>query len=83
VSPDCFRWTVLSKSPSAILLRESFADWVENTYFDKAAASVFVTAENSTVKFFIPVVTVCYLRVAAWTRLIVWAVVYKWTSALP
>jgi hypothetical protein len=44
-------------------------DWVENTFWNPSisyttAASVFVIAEI-TVKVFIPVVTVYYLRVAA------------------
>jgi hypothetical protein len=56
----------LSKSPSDILLGEYFGDWAENTfYFSTRAASVFVAAENSTFKIFIPMVTVYYLRVAA------------------
>jgi hypothetical protein len=59
---------------TSLLLRETLADWIQNTYFDTTASSVFVTAETI-VKVFIPVVTVYYLRVAAWTRLIVWAVV--------
>jgi hypothetical protein len=50
-------------------------------YFDTSAASVFVTAET-TVKVFIPVVMVYYLRLATWTRLIVWDVVDQWKSAL-
>jgi hypothetical protein len=51
-----------------ILLSQYFADWIQNTYFDTTAASLFVTGET-TVKAFIPVVTVYYLRVAALTRL--------------
>jgi hypothetical protein len=50
------------------------ADWMKNTCLDTTAASLFVTGET-VVKVFIPVVTVYYLRVAAWTHLIVWAVV--------
>jgi hypothetical protein len=53
----------LFKSPSAIILRESFADWIQNTYLGTTAARVFVTGET-TIKVFIPVVTVYYLRVA-------------------
>jgi hypothetical protein len=48
-----------------ILLREYLADWIENTsYLDTTAASIFVTAET-TFKICIPVITVCYLHVAA------------------
>jgi hypothetical protein len=49
---------------STVLLRETLTDWIKNTYFDTTAASVFGTGET-TVKVFIPVVTVYYLRVAA------------------
>jgi hypothetical protein len=50
-----------------MLLRVSFEDWVENTFWnpsisDTKTASVFVDAETA-VKVFIPVVTVYYLRV--------------------
>jgi hypothetical protein len=51
-------------SLSAVLLRESSADWIKNTYLDTTAAILFVTGETI-VKVFIPVVTVYYLRVAA------------------
>jgi hypothetical protein len=52
-----------------ILLRESFADCIENIFWNPSisyttAASIFVTAETA-VTVFIPVVTVYYLRVAA------------------
>jgi hypothetical protein len=49
---------------SAILLRDTLAVWIQNTYVDTTAASVLVTDET-TVKVFILVVTVHYLRVAA------------------
>jgi hypothetical protein len=42
-----------------------------NAQVDKVA----VVTYEKTVKVFISVVTVYYLRFAAWTRLIVWAVV--------
>jgi hypothetical protein len=49
---------------SAILLRESFAGWIQNNLFlDTTAASVFITGETS-VTVFIPMVTVYYLRIA-------------------
>jgi hypothetical protein len=54
-------WTV------SLLLRETLADWIQNTYLDTTTASLFVTGET-TVKVFILVVTVYYLRVAAWSR---------------
>jgi hypothetical protein len=44
-----------------ILLRHYIADWIQNTYFETTAAGLFVTGET-TVKVFIPVVTVYYLR---------------------
>jgi hypothetical protein len=55
-------------------------DSIVNIFWDPSvsctiAASIFVTAETA-VKIFIPVVTVYYLRVAVWTRFIVWAVVW-------
>jgi hypothetical protein len=58
-----------------LLLREILPDWIKNGfYFDTTAASVFVALETI-VKISIPAITAYYLRVAAWTRLIVWAVV--------
>jgi hypothetical protein len=49
---------------TSLLLRETLADWIKNTfYLDTPAASVFVTDETN-VKVFIPVVTVYYLLVA-------------------
>jgi hypothetical protein len=56
-------WT--GTEQSAIILRETLVDWMKNTlYLDTTAASLFVTGET-TVKVFISVVTIYYLRVAA------------------
>jgi hypothetical protein len=60
---------VLSPPPHSLLLRETLADSIANTFWNSSisyttAASTFVTAETA-VKVFIPVVTVYYLRVAA------------------
>jgi hypothetical protein len=59
---------------TSLLLKDNFADWIKNIYFDTTAASVFVTGETI-LKIFIPVITVYYLRIAAGTHLSVWAVV--------
>jgi hypothetical protein len=53
---DPASWTVCCP------LKRDLADWIKNTYFDTAAASVFVSGETA-----VKVVTVYYLRVAAWT----------------
>jgi hypothetical protein len=64
----------LSSGLSVFWTRETLADWIKNTsYLDTTAASLFATGETPLLKFSFP--WFYYLRVAAWTRLIVWAVV--------
>jgi hypothetical protein len=54
---------------SSLLSRDTLADWIKNAFWEpsisyRTDASIFVTAET-TLRFFMPVVTLYYLRVAA------------------
>jgi hypothetical protein len=55
--------TLLNWNFRTILLREYFADWMQNTFYFDTTAKLFVTGETA-VNGFIPVVSAYYLLVA-------------------